>query len=136
MANDSEPSLLAIVAQELRAVSDLAPDRLRIMVALSGGPDSTALLVATSEIASQEEFDLIGVHINHGLRGRESDDDEAFCRSMCERLAIPFESRKICCPDAKEETLRDMRYQALTEVAEIVQAHVCLTGHTLDDQIE
>src|SRR5258706_15387811 len=62
----------------------LAPRR--IVVAVSGGFDSTALLLAMAEL--RERFDVVAAHVNHHLRGEESDGDEAFVRELCERQGI------------------------------------------------
>ncbi len=62
----------------------------RLLVALSGGPDSTALIVALSQFASEAGFDISACHINHGLRGVESDLDHEFSQTLCENFQIPF----------------------------------------------
>ncbi len=54
----------------------------RVVVALSGGPDSTALLAALAQIAQKLDLSLVVAHFNHGLRGVESDEDEQFCRDL------------------------------------------------------
>ena len=59
----------------------------RIVVACSGGVDSTALLVAMTEL----DFELVCAHVNHHLRGDESNEDEAFVRAMCEQFEIAIE---------------------------------------------
>ncbi len=61
-----------------------------VCTALSGGADSTALLLALSELSEKLSFGLTVVHINHMLRGAESDRDELFCRELCKRLNVPL----------------------------------------------
>ncbi len=61
-----------------------------VCAALSGGADSVALLLALRELSERLDFKLTAVHINHLLRGSESDRDENFCRELCKRLDIPL----------------------------------------------
>lgn len=61
-----------------------------VCAAFSGGADSTALLLALSELSERLDFRLTAVHVNHLLRGEESDRDESFCRDLCEKLGIPL----------------------------------------------
>lgn len=62
----------------------------RVIVALSGGADSVALLCALADLG----YDLCAYHLNHGLRGAAADGDERFCRNLCENLGVPFFSEK------------------------------------------
>lgn len=55
----------------------------RPVVAISGGPDSTALLIALSKFAAASNIKLRPVHVNHKLRSEESETDEEFCKSLC-----------------------------------------------------
>ena len=55
-----------------------------VLVALSGGADSTALLLSLRELG----YPVRAFHLNHCLRGAESDRDEAFCRRLCEKLGV------------------------------------------------
>ncbi|PWT95918.1 MAG: tRNA lysidine(34) synthetase TilS [Candidatus Melainabacteria bacterium] len=114
---------------------------LRLLVALSGGSDSTALLVGLSQMAEQEKLDVRACHVNHQLRGAESDEDENFCRALCADLSLPLDVRKISQSrqfetSPSEEALRHLRYELLTAAAGEWQCRYLLTGHTLDDQIE
>jgi tRNA(Ile)-lysidine synthase len=121
------------------------PSPVRLMVAISAGPDSTALLLALEELAQHDDLQLLACHVNHRLRGQESDQDETYCRSLCERLGIPFfvfalepeealpEKEE---PNRNEEYLRERRYEFLTRAALANRANYIVTGHTLDDQAE
>ena len=62
----------------------------RVLAALSGGPDSTALLMALAEIAPEWNLTLCVAHFNHGLRGRESNADEKISRNLAKKLGLPF----------------------------------------------
>src|SRR5512141_3084869 len=65
----------------------------RVVVALSGGPDSVALVYVLRELASAGELDIAALaHFNHQLRGGDADEDEAFCRQMADALGLPFQA--------------------------------------------
>ena len=61
-----------------------------VVCGLSGGADSVALLYSMVELKEKLGINVEALHVNHCLRGTESDGDEAFCRRLCSRLAIPF----------------------------------------------
>ena len=62
----------------------------RVLVAVSGGADSTALLLGLHRLRSELELDLAAAHLHHGLRGSDADADLAFVRSLCDRLGLPL----------------------------------------------
>ena len=108
----------------------------RIVVACSGGADSTALLIALSELRR----DLICVHINHHLRGDESDGDERFVRSLCSERHIPIvvsdgtiDSEAIR-RSGIESAARDVRIARLQEVR--AGSGFIATAHQKNDQAE
>jgi tRNA(Ile)-lysidine synthase len=108
------------------------------VVALSGGPDSVALAaVCRSLLASGEIEGVHLAHLNHGLRGAESDADERFVRELAEswKLPIAVARRDITGPGI-EETARRVRYDWLGEVAHQHSAAWIATGHNADDQAE
>lgn len=111
-----------------------------IVIALSGGPDSTSLILALHMVAQQLGLKMHACHINHGLRGRESDKDEQFCRELCKNLNIPLRVCKLDKRDdgfdASEESLRDARYEQLAHVAREIESKFVVLGHTSDDQAE
>jgi tRNA(Ile)-lysidine synthase len=112
-----------------------------VVVALSGGPDSTALVITLSQIAPAMGLQLIVAHFNHGLRGHEADEDERSARRLTKKLGLSFVCRKM---DKKtvtkglspEEFYRRERYRFLDEVAKINHAHKIALGHNLQDQAE
>lgn len=114
----------------------------RIIVALSGGPDSVALLLALLRLAPLLEVDVSAAHFNHRLRGEESDQDETFVRALCRNLNVPLD---VAAADTAaiaagwkrnlEESARRLRYRFLLKLAAASGAAVA-TGHTLDDQAE
>jgi tRNA(Ile)-lysidine synthase len=114
-------------------------------MALSGGADSVALLRAAIELkhAAGGKGELFALHVNHHLRGSESDEDAAWCQRLCESLAIPLEvlngnvaARAEAEGDGLEAAARDVRYTLLTEAAEARGARYLFTAHTADDQVE
>lgn len=115
----------------------------RVLVALSGGPDSVALLYGL--LALQAEFDLklYVAHLNHKLRGKESNEDERFVKELTGQLKLKFFSKRIDVKkEAKkrklsiEECARQVRYQYLEKLAERIKATKIATGHQADDQAE
>jgi tRNA(Ile)-lysidine synthase len=114
----------------------------RIVVALSGGHDSVALLLVLQELKEKLSLGLAAAHLNHQLRGEESEQDEEFVCQLCQKLAIPIEVRQIDTGHAVRESgenlescARRLRYHFLFEVACKQESRVA-TGHTLNDQAE
>jgi len=114
----------------------------RVLVAVSGGPDSVALTHALVELAATEEFELLLAHLNHQLR-EAGDADEAFCSELARRLNLPFSSHRVDVADearrngySLEEQARISRYRFLGETAERWDCPRIALGHTRDDQAE
>lgn len=108
-----------------------------LVCGLSGGADSVAMLISLKELG----FSVTAVHVNHGLRGAESDGDEEFCRKLCAEMDIPltvfhadvtgFAKEKSL---GTEEAARILRY-GFFEQAAGNSAKIC-TAHTLSDSAE
>ncbi len=136
-----------------------------LVVAVSGGPDSVALLRllhATWEKHGTAVAPIIVAHVNHGLRGEESDTDERFVRRLAQSLDLEIHVSKLqhekpTNEQSKEQShqggeskpaelvselslseanLRDCRYRTLIEIAKKTDSRYIATGHTRDDQIE
>ncbi len=116
---------------------------LTVLVACSGGADSTALLIALSRLAPTGTT-LKVAHFNHRLRGVQSDADEQFVRELCVEFDLQFlvgrensttntNSRQI---PRDEATLRNDRYKFLKESALSIGARYIATAHQADDQVE
>jgi tRNA(Ile)-lysidine synthase len=135
--------LLPSVRRTIRGL-DLFPRDARVLVALSGGPDSVALLHVLRRLAAAGDLTLAGVgHFNHGLRGAEADGDEAFCREAADAAALPMavgraDTAAIARRDKRsvEDAARRLRYDFLARAADELGADVIATGHTRDDQAE
>ena len=112
-----------------------------MLLCVSGGSDSIALMYGMHEIQEALGLERTGVaHVNHGLRGKESDDDESFVKGQAEFLGIPFFSctlhGKSMNDPGVEEWARDERYRFFFEIAAKEQFELIATGHTADDQAE
>lgn len=114
-----------------------------VCAALSGGADSVSLLLALRELSEESGFALSACHLNHGLRGEESDRDMRFCEELCERLQIPLTARKINVAalaekhESVEETARRVRYGFFREALSALGENAVLaTAHTANDNAE
>ncbi|MCZ6465332.1 MAG: tRNA lysidine(34) synthetase TilS, partial [Proteobacteria bacterium] len=116
-------------------------------MALSGGVDSTVLLHALAALAPGLVLDLRVGHVNHGLRGRESDADEAAAHAAAEGLGLAFASERVepeslrqGRPSGRRPTLqeaaRTLRYRAFRRMAGALGATRIATAHQADDQAE
>lgn len=120
-------------------------DGMRVIVAVSGGPDSVALLCVLHRLKQQcyPALSLHVAHLNHQLRGSESDEDEAFVQALAAQLGLPCACTRL---DIKalarqqkrncEEVAREQRYAFLRRLAADTAAHRIATGHTMTDQAE
>ncbi|MBD5520699.1 MAG: tRNA lysidine(34) synthetase TilS [Lachnospiraceae bacterium] len=101
-------------------------DRDVILIGVSGGADSVCLLVMLSQLSKEINFDLIAVHVHHGIR-EDADDDAAYVGELCKKLDIPFFLKKVDMAGyakemglSPEEAGRKLRYQAFESVIEEV----------------
>src|SRR5215472_6520654 len=111
-----------------------------VLVALSGGADSVALLHALVELRESSGFRLAAAHLNHALRGDESDRDQSFCHDLCGRLKVDFlvERATELTPQMPnlEEAARQARHAFLTRAAVQTGSEFVAVGHHADDQAE
>jgi tRNA(Ile)-lysidine synthase len=136
--------VLRALAEAARAL-DL-PGR-RILVACSGGVDSTVLCHGLHALARRLDLELALGHVHHGLRGAEADADEAAVRALGRKCGMPVEVSRVD-PHALraegpsrarptlQEAARRVRYAALAGQAERLGAERIATAHTRDDQAE
>ncbi|MBQ4574873.1 MAG: tRNA lysidine(34) synthetase TilS [Clostridia bacterium] len=115
----------------------------KILVAFSGGADSTALLLLLHELAKERSLPLAALHVNHMIRGDEADRDEAFCRSLCDSMMIPLYVERADIPAlAKasgkgiEETARDFRYDTIRTLCTEQGYDTAALAHNADDNVE
>ncbi len=115
-----------------------------IVVACSGGPDSTALLRSLHRLQSSHNLSLHVAHLNHDFRGAEADHDAAFVQLLADRLGLscsidkedPIAYQRSRGVSSFEQAAREMRYSFLHSVAATLGASAVALGHTSDDQAE
>lgn len=116
----------------------------RLLVAVSGGSDSVALLHVLYNLQHELGLHLEVAHLEHGMRGEESKDDARFVRGLAERLNLPVHVKEVSVPRLRsqagrgnlEELARRERYGFLAEVARQRNLDKIATAHTQDDQAE
>lgn len=130
--------LLTALQRAIEKYALLVPQQ-KVLVGLSGGADSVALLIALSLL----DYECIALHCNFHLRGEDSNADEAFCRDLCSRYSIPFSVREF---DTEQEAkqakvsiemvARDLRYRAFEEQAHCLAIKNIAVAHHLQDNVE
>ncbi len=125
------------------AEHDLITQGDSILVGLSGGPDSVALLHVLCKLRRSMKLQVHAVYINHGLRPKAAAKEETFCRRLCKKLKVDL---TIVCEDVPaiaqrerkgiEETARDVRYCIYDELADSMGCDKIALGHHADDNIE
>jgi tRNA(Ile)-lysidine synthase len=145
--------IFLVVRATLPIDSALLRPGLRLGVAVSGGADSVALLraIVGQNLEHGRELGLVlcVVHLHHGLRGSEADDDLAFVRGLAARLNLPFYASRVDAaaearPDPSsgkaaetiEEAARRLRYAWFRRLLKEIPLDAIATAHTLDDQAE
>ena len=140
-SQSDEGRALVREVRELCSRESLFPRASRALVLVSGGQDSTTVLevLAGGLLRSDGPSEVVALHVNHHLRGRDSDDDEALVSGHCSRLGVdltvahrPIEKSR---GNVQEEARSARRQAALTTAAEKGCDRIVL-GHTLDDQVE
>jgi tRNA(Ile)-lysidine synthase len=113
-----------------------------VVVAVSGGPDSIALLKVLETLSDEYGLTLITAHLNHGLR-EEADRESEFVREISKEMGIEFECLTVDINFLRkgagrsiEDTSRDVRYKFLNDVVKRHHAHKIALGHHLNDQVE
>ena len=115
----------------------------RLLVAVSGGPDSVCLVHILAKLQEGLGIKLHIAHLDHQLRGAESAADARYVSDLAHRLSIPatIEQRDVKAFKARqhvslEEAAREVRYTFLAQVAGSIGASRVAVGHTADDHIE
>jgi tRNA(Ile)-lysidine synthase len=124
---------------------DLPTVNSTVVVAVSGGADSVAMLLALDELVSSSKLPLklMVAHLNHRLRGKVSDADARWVASLVKQLGyevtvgrVDVKKRSAKTADNLEQAARLARYEFLERKARTAKAKVVLTAHTMDDQVE
>ena len=123
--------------------SNLIQTGQKILVAVSGGPDSVCLLHILFKLQKILAISLHVAHLDHGLRGTESEDDARYVAKLAQNMGIPVTVEK---KDVEayqkthrlslEEAAREVRYSFFAATAQAVGAELTATGHTFNDQTE
>jgi tRNA(Ile)-lysidine synthase len=120
-----------------------APPNSKLLMAVSGGADSVALLRSLVRVAPRNAWRLRVCHVNHGLRGEESDADEAFVRQLAESLSLQMDVRRVAVLEharthrqSTETAARELRYEALLTALGEWDGDALVTAHTKNDQAE
>ncbi len=115
----------------------------KILLAVSGGLDSVALLDIFSRLKSELKLELAVVHVHHGIRGDEADEDLEFVKSLSKEYNLPFYKKKVAAKTfakskklSLEESARILRYQAFEEFLTKSKFSKLATAHTANDQAE
>lgn len=140
---DPAEDLNVVQKKVLAAVNqyDMIKSGDRITVALSGGADSVTLLHCLNEIKDILGFELFACHVNHNIRGKDSDEDQAYAESLCGKMNIPIRVFSVDVlgtaekHQSIEERARALRYEAFAEEASRLGAKVA-TAHNSCDNTE
>jgi tRNA(Ile)-lysidine synthase len=124
--------------QSLITRRNLIPPGALVLAAVSGGPDSTAMLHSLHRLG----YPLHAAHLNHGLRA-EAVDDALFVEAFCTTIGIPVtigntdvQARRDAGGGGVQEVARELRYEFFDRTADEVGADIIATAHTRDDRVE
>jgi tRNA(Ile)-lysidine synthase len=133
------PALLAQLVRTVRQHRLFVPGH-HVLVAVSGGPDSIALLSLLHRLAPSWRLTLTVIHCNYGLRGAESDGDESFVKTFCQERRLNLVVHRPTLVNRQRSSLqataRDARYDFMKQLAGEVGADRIAVGHTANDQAE
>lgn len=114
-----------------------------VIVGVSGGADSVCLLFVLLELQKKIPFRIVAGHVNHGLRGEESDADEKYVRELCAKQGIPFESSRVNIEllakkwkQSTEEAGRQVRRAFFENLLEQYGGTKIALAHHKNDQVE
>ena len=136
---------MPMLPKQFHSPAELAelPKDTPILVAFSGGADSTMLLHLLATEAKKTGAKIFAAHVNHGIRGKEADRDEEFCRTIANKFDIPiFVLRADVPTEAKqrgegiEETARKIRYEYFDRLMTEHEIPLLVTAHNANDNLE
>jgi tRNA(Ile)-lysidine synthase len=142
------PTRLALLRRLDESVAAFGLGGRHIVAAVSGGVDSTVLAWALVERASKYRMVVSIAHVHHSLRGIDADADQAFVRTLAEKLGVAFATKRVAPRSFRsaasssrsrptiQEAARRLRDRALREMAGTLGADRIATAHTADDQAE
>ncbi len=119
------------------------PEDSAILVGFSGGADSLSLLHMLTLEARYTGARIVAAHVNHGIRGKEADRDEDFCRATAQAMGVEFFSCRVDVPALAEArgksvelTAREARYEFFDRIMEEKRISLLVTAHHADDNLE
>ncbi len=142
---NSNKSLSALRLKVIKTIDEnaLLENVSSVLLGFSGGVDSSVLFDVLLSLRERYGFTLYALHVNHLIRGDESDSDEEFVKSVCEANGVELtvvraDIPKICKETGKslELAARDARYEAFAKIAEEKGIDVIATAHNADDNAE
>ena len=143
MKSDDNKGLVEGRVRDFIKTHGLDEDPRPLVIGVSGGPDSLCLLYALSHLKDELGLHLHAAHLNHCLRGQESDEDAEYVSQTAKRLGLPctigkedVSSRQLSHSRSLEEMARESRYEFLAKVCYDADAAGVSVAHTADDQVE
>lgn len=123
--------------QNENALHKMWNDHDRVVVGVSGGPDSMCLLDIMTRIAQKKSLSIVVAHMNYGIRQKDADNDQRLVEEYAQKNDLPCEIYQ-CKKGIKtdENHLRDLRYDFLMRVKEKYSAQRIAVGHNKNDQAE
>jgi tRNA(Ile)-lysidine synthase len=123
------------------AIVELIAPGDKVLVAVSGGADSLALLYLLEQFSKDLGYELFVAHLNHLARGKESDEDASFVEKEANKLSIPvfidrIDVERSGLKSSFQDSARILRYQFLEDVLMSIKGNKIALGHTADDRIE
>jgi len=122
---------------------NLIENNSKLLIAFSGGPDSVFALHFFHQFKNKYKIELVAAHVNHNLRGNDSEQDQLFCENICNKLKIPIFIKYV---DVKrfarknnqsiEEAARNLRYNFFEEISNQEKVDYIITAHNSDDNTE
>ena len=115
----------------------------KIVLGVSGGPDSIAMLDILNQLKDEMNFEIYVVHVNHNIRGKDADGDEEYVKKYCEKYNIKFFAKKIDVPTiaktekiGTEEAGRKVRYEYFEEILKETKSNKIAIAHNKNDKVE
>lgn len=119
---------------------EIFPRGVKIVVGVSGGPDSVCLLDVLYKLKDKYDLELIVAHVNYKLRGKDSEKDEELVKKLAEKYSLPIEIKKVTSYGLQvaksEEHLRGIRYNFFEKIRSKRKASLIAIAHNMNDQAE